>query len=82
MVHRPAMCSPSAMRTLIFASVRSRASSSARAVWRLLHEPPRHHRPARRAGTVDDGFADGLGDPGVPAVRDPGEHRLQHDLAE
>ena len=79
MTHRPAM-SPSGISTLMCLPVRSRASSSARAVWRLLHELPRHRGPARRAGTVDDGFADWLGDPGVPAGRDTGEHPLQHHL--
>jgi len=48
----------------------------------LLHEPARDHRPARAARAVQDCRADGLGDPGVPAGRDPGEHPLEHDLTE
>jgi len=48
----------------------------------LLHEPPGHRRTAGRGRRFGEGFADRLGDPGVPLGRDAREHPLQHDLRE
>jgi hypothetical protein len=75
MTHRPAMCSPSSITTLMSFPAQVAGEQLGQRGPVLPDEPARHRRAARRTRAGQDLFADRLADPGVPAGRDPASIR-------